>query len=121
MSPRVYDVFGYCGNIFLGIQLIPQIIKTIRTRSAEDISYMFLTTSTLGLISAGVYAIHLRDLPIILGLCCGITMNIVLAASKFIIHIMAPHPQTPHASDTTFAHNKKETSEITELQEIIIV
>ena len=35
----IYNILGYCGSIFLGIMMIPQVITSYRTKKIDDISF----------------------------------------------------------------------------------
>lgn len=48
-------VIGAMGGTLLGACAMPQIIKLVRTRSASDISYVFLSAYILGLFLTFLY------------------------------------------------------------------
>ncbi|HEB83048.1 MAG TPA: hypothetical protein ENJ11_09340 [Gammaproteobacteria bacterium] len=82
MSPT--DMTGYAAGIFLMWSFLPQLIKTIRTRRAEDISIGMLSIT---LISALLYEIYAG----LLGLTPVIIMNGIFALTvllQLIITVM---------------------------------
>ena len=42
------ELIGFSGGMCLSIQLLPQILKAIKTKKTMDLSYLFLMTSILG-------------------------------------------------------------------------
>ena len=62
------DLTNYVGTgagIFTGISMLPQLIKIIREKKAEDISYFMLVILMIGLSGWVWYGIRKNDLPII--------------------------------------------------------
>jgi len=59
------DVFGYSSGIFVGITLLPQVIKVFKTKSAKDLSHIFLALSLLAAASKLIYGILINELPIV--------------------------------------------------------
>lgn len=39
ISKATYDGLGFAGGVIIAVGLLPQIVKTVMTRSAIDISY----------------------------------------------------------------------------------
>lgn len=58
------DVLGYVGGGLLGIQLIPQIYKVVKTRRSEDISVVFLALNFTGLSLMSIYGVLDHNPPI---------------------------------------------------------
>ena len=56
---------GTGAGIFTGISMLPQLIKIIREKKAEDISYFMLVILMIGLSGWVWYGIRKNDLPII--------------------------------------------------------
>lgn len=77
-------IIGYAGNAFLGLQLVPQIFQSIRTGTSRDVSTPFIYTTIFGLVATGVYAVAIKEYPIILGVACGTLLNIVLLMVKYV-------------------------------------
>ncbi len=50
------EFVGYLGGFLIAIALIPQLIKTWKTKSAKDLSLLWTTISLIGLILYGIYA-----------------------------------------------------------------
>ena len=58
------SIFGYFGGLLLSIQMIPQIIKVSKTKSAGDLSYVYLTLNLIGLQSLAIYGILENEKPL---------------------------------------------------------
>ena len=69
---------GLFAGICTAISLLPQLIKIIRDKKANAISYGMLGILMLGLITWIVYGIMRKDYPIILTNCLSLTLNILI-------------------------------------------
>ena len=76
------DTLGYVAAIFATGSFVPQVLKTWRTRSAEDLSWLMLATHILGLSLWLAYGIALRAAPIIAANAIGVLLDVVLIALK---------------------------------------
>jgi len=65
---------------FLGY--FPQIHKIIQTKSANDISYLFLLFVIIATILWIVYGVLRRDLLMTLAYCAGLTMTVIVLILK---------------------------------------
>ncbi len=80
---NVWIFVGICGVIFTSLQLVPQVIKSLRTRKVRDVSLGLSIIVGLSAISWLAYSIHLKDLP----LAVANSINLVGAAILFILKI----------------------------------
>ena len=73
------NVLGYLAGVFALVTFVPQIIKTLRTRSAEDLSFgmLVLTLLSIGLYLA--YGILLRLYPVVIMLTLRLALVVVQA------------------------------------------
>jgi MtN3 and saliva related transmembrane protein len=75
------DLTGYIG-IFAGIctsiSLLPQLVKIIKEKKADDISYLMLFVLLTGLASWVVYGFLKEDYPIIITNCFSFLVNILV-------------------------------------------
>ena len=76
------DTLGYVAAIFATGSFVPQVVKTWRTRSAEDLSWLMLATHVFGLSLWLAYGVALRAAPIIAANAIGILLDAVLIALK---------------------------------------
>lgn len=72
------QLLGMAAGSISAITFVPQVIKTWKSKSAEDISLLMFTFATISVIMWLVYGIILRDIPIIytntLVLICSVIM-----------------------------------------------
>lgn len=72
------DFVGYVGGSVLGVQMVPQIYKVVKTGSSNDISIIFLLINIFGLSCIVMYAVDNNDGPIYIPASISIVMTIVL-------------------------------------------
>ena len=60
------DVFAYIGGIFTMASFIPQIVKALRTQSTNDISWLMLLTTLIGVTAYEIYAAALGLVPVVI-------------------------------------------------------
>ena len=63
----IFEILGTAGSLILCASAIPQIVKTYRTKSSDDLSIIYLATLMLGLVLLMVYSIYVRDFVFIFG------------------------------------------------------
>lgn len=73
------DFFGYSSGILVGITLIPQVIKVLKTKRAEHLSHKFLVISLLASIFKLIYGVLINALPIV------VTAPIILIETVIIM------------------------------------
>ena len=61
------EFLGITGSLIICGSVIPQVIKTYRTKSARDLSITYLTTLMIGIVLLTVYSIYIRDMVFIFG------------------------------------------------------
>lgn len=61
----IIDILGYTSGILVVISLLPQIIKSWKTKSTNDLSLWRYILYTLGLIGWIIYAIIIKNGPIV--------------------------------------------------------
>lgn len=59
------DTIAYVAGFFLMLSFAPQVIKTMRTQSVEDISLLLLIFTLISSILYEIYALLLNLVPII--------------------------------------------------------
>ena len=77
----LWTLIGAMAAILTMFSFIPQIVKSLRTKSVKDISEITLFQLLLGAILWAAYGIHLRDTVII-------TANLVTLITLSILLIM---------------------------------
>jgi uncharacterized protein with PQ loop repeat len=78
----VYDIIGYVGGILLAIQLIPQILKVIISNSTKDLSIVFLSLNTIGLVCMGLFGLSQNNKPVYIPVAISLINTIILLLLK---------------------------------------
>lgn len=73
------DFFGYSSGILVGITLIPQVVKVLKTKRAEHLSHKFLIISLFASIFKLIYGVLINALPIV------VTAPIILIETVIIM------------------------------------
>ena len=75
-------VIGLAAGILTASSLLPQVVKTIREKKADDISIWMLFVLQAGLILWIVYGIRREDFPIIFTNCFSLLVNITMVVLR---------------------------------------
>lgn len=70
-----HQIIGLAAGICTAISLLPQLVKLIKTKKAEDLSLFYLCILFIGLGLWIWYGFLQDDLPIILTNCISFTIN----------------------------------------------
>ncbi len=81
MTPLV-DAVGFAAATLTTLAFVPQVMKTWRSQSVDDLSFVTLATFTTGISLWLVYGVLVRSLPIILANAITVALNLVLIALK---------------------------------------
>jgi MtN3 and saliva related transmembrane protein len=76
------DALGYVAAVFATGSFVPQVIKTWRTRSAEDLSLIMLLLHVLGMTLWLIYGLAIGSAPIVVANAVAILLDVVLLALK---------------------------------------
>ena len=55
---NTYNYVGLIGSLILSFSIIPQVYKTFKSKSAEDLSYKWLVSTVIGLTLVNIYAVN---------------------------------------------------------------
>lgn len=77
------NVLGIVAGILTSVAMLPQLIKVIKEKNAEDLSWMMITILIIGLSLWVWYGIIKDELPIILSNAFAVLVNIFLLFSYF--------------------------------------
>ena len=75
-------LIGYMAGTLTTISFLPQVIRSWKTRSTHDISFLMLSLFGLGMLLWAVYGFHIGSLPIILANVITFGLVLVLLAMK---------------------------------------
>ncbi len=78
----IEDIIGYLAGFLIMISLIPQLIKTYKTKKTKDISLTMLIIVSLGTGLWAIYGFLLNSYPMIIMTGLGCIMNIILVFMK---------------------------------------
>ena len=77
------DILGMIAGTLTTIAFVPQVVKTWRSKSTEDISYGMFILFSLGLLLWLVYGIVIDALPIIISNTITLVLALVILGLKF--------------------------------------
>jgi MtN3 and saliva related transmembrane protein len=75
-------LIGYMAGTLTTISFLPQVVRSWKTRSTHDISFIMLTLFGLGMLLWAVYGFQIGSLPIILANTITFALVVVLVAMK---------------------------------------
>ena len=84
MSYQTTEIFGYLAAATLLSTLIPQIIKTIKKKKVDDISYVFVFLQVITCVLFLIYGILLKENPIIIANSLLLCQTILMLSLKII-------------------------------------
>ena len=60
----IENIIGFVAGFFIAVSMIPQVIKSYKTKSVEDISFLMLIIIALGAFLWTVYGMLIKSLPV---------------------------------------------------------
>ena len=78
------DAFGFVAAGLTTIAFLPQVIKTTKTKKAEDVSIIMLLMFITGLIFWIIYAIQTNSFPVLIANIITLILNIIILILKLI-------------------------------------
>ena len=76
------EFFGYFAAILTTVAFLPQLIKTLKTKKADDVSLITLIMFICGLGSWIIYGHAISSLPILIANIITLILNIFILISK---------------------------------------
>lgn len=91
------DIIGYLAGLLLATCFLPQVIRTIRLRRADDVSMGMLAMSLLSALLYETYAIRLGLTPVVVmnGLFAALLVTEMGLKVAFDHRSSPPHADTP--------------------------
>ena len=77
------DLLGLSAGSLTTISFVPQVIKTWRSKSADDISTGMFAIFSMGLIMWLIYGLYLQSLPIIISNIVTLLLTLIILVLKF--------------------------------------
>ena len=60
------DFYGFAAAVLTTVAFLPQLLKTWRTKSAEDVSFSMLILFLTGVLCWIIYGVYITSIPVIL-------------------------------------------------------
>ena len=76
------EFFGYFAAILTTLAFLPQLIKTLKTKKAEDVSLITLIMFLTGVLSWIVYGYKISSIPILLANLITFVLNLLILIFK---------------------------------------
>jgi len=82
MSPAIIDSIGYAAAALTTVSFVPQVVKSWRTRSTDDLSSTMLVVFTAGITLWLMYGIAARSMPVIVANAVTLVLSATLVVLK---------------------------------------
>ena len=76
------DFFGYFAAILTTAAFLPQLIKTLKTKKADDVSLVTLVMFIIGVFSWIIYGYKILSMPILIANSITFILNLSILISK---------------------------------------
>ena len=76
------EFFGYFAAILTTIAFLPQLLKTIKTKKADDVSMTTLILFLTGVSSWVIYGYKISSIPILIANLITFVLNLLILISK---------------------------------------
>ncbi|MBO6972301.1 MAG: SemiSWEET transporter [Prochlorococcus marinus CUG1434] len=76
------EIFGYIAAILTTAAFLPQLIKTLKTKKAEDVSLVTLIMFIVGVLCWIIYGYKISSIPILLANLITLLLNFLILISK---------------------------------------
>ena len=76
------DIFGYLAAILTTAAFLPQLIKTLKTKKADDVSSTTLIMFIVGVFSWIIYGYAISSKPILIANLVTLILNLMILISK---------------------------------------
>tara|TARA_B100001989_G_C24128436_1_gene264350 strand:+ start:136 stop:405 length:270 start_codon:yes stop_codon:yes gene_type:complete len=76
------EIFGYIAAILTTAAFLPQLIKTLKTQRADDVSTITLIMFIVGVLSWIIYGYKISSIPILIANLITLILNLLILTSK---------------------------------------
>ena len=76
------EIFGYIAAILTTAAFLPQLIKTLKTKKADDVSLITLIMFIIGVLCWIIYGYKISSIPILLANLITLILNLSILISK---------------------------------------
>ena len=77
------EFFGYFAAILTTVAFLPQLIKTLKTKKADDVSLVTLIMFIIGLLSWIIYGYKISSFPILVANLITFILNLFISSLDF--------------------------------------
>jgi len=85
------EIFGFFAAILTTAAFLPQLIKTLKTKKADDVSLITLIMFIIGVISWIIYGYKISSIPILIANLITLILNLLILISKlYFSKILSP-------------------------------
>ena len=76
------EIFGYVAAILTTAAFLPQLIKTLKTKKADDVSLITLIMFIVGVLCWIIYGYKISSIPILMANLITLLLNLLILISK---------------------------------------
>ena len=76
------EIFGYFAAVLTTAAFLPQLIKTLQTKRADDVSLITLVMFIIGVLSWIIYGYKISSIPILIANSITFVLNFLILISK---------------------------------------
>ena len=76
------EIFGYIAAILTTAAFLPQLIKTLKTKKADDVSLITLIMFIIGVLCWIIYGYKISSIPILIANLITLLLNFLILISK---------------------------------------
>jgi MtN3 and saliva related transmembrane protein len=76
------EIFGYIAAFLTTAAFLPQLIKTLKTKKADDVSLVTLIMFIIGVLCWIIYGYNISSIPILIANLITLILNLLILISK---------------------------------------
>ena len=76
------EIFGYIAAVLTTAAFLPQLIKTLKTKKADDVSLITLSMFIIGVLCWIIYGYNISSIPILIANLITLILNLLILISK---------------------------------------
>ena len=76
------EIFGYIAAVLTTAAFLPQLIKTLKTKKADDVSLITLIMLIIGVLCWIIYGYNISSTPILIANLITLILNLLILISK---------------------------------------
>ena len=76
------EIFGYIAAVLTTAAFLPQLIKTLKTKKADDVSLITLIMFIIGVLCWIIYGYQISSIPILIANLVTLILNLLILISK---------------------------------------